>query len=218
MHSQDEQEGGCLRSSSRTRRSVNSVQQNFSQVAMMRIQGTRRRDHSITRCHASTSGEESARQTRVKICGVMTPADASMAAAAGADFIGMILWPKAKRSVDPATTGRSIADAARQHGAVPVGVFVDEDADGIVKACRDAGVNVAQVRREVEGKGFAGCADHARLIRDWTPLGASMRGISMTTCHTNCRVQIIMSGPEVFPIPLLRLPSIPYLQYGHFTI
>lgn len=39
----------------------------------------------------------------------------------------MILWPKAKRSISPATA-RQIAAVARRHGAEPVAVFVDEDA------------------------------------------------------------------------------------------
>lgn len=46
---------------------------------------------------------------------------------AGANLIGMILWPKAKRSISPATA-RQIAAVARRHGAEPVAVFVDEDA------------------------------------------------------------------------------------------
>ena len=37
------------------------------------------------------------------------------------------MWPKAKRGVSD-EVARSIATAAQQHGATPVGVFVDEDA------------------------------------------------------------------------------------------
>lgn len=40
------------------------------------------------------------------------------------------MWPKAKRGVSD-ELARSIATAAQQHGATPVGVFVDEDADTI---------------------------------------------------------------------------------------
>lgn len=45
----------------------------------------------------------------------------------GADFIGMIMWPKAKRFVS-IETARKIVAVAKDHGAQPVGVFVDEDA------------------------------------------------------------------------------------------
>jgi phosphoribosylanthranilate isomerase len=39
----------------------------------------------------------------VQICGVTNVQDAEHAVKNGADLIGMIMWPKAKRSVDDAT-------------------------------------------------------------------------------------------------------------------
>lgn len=36
----------------------------------------------------------------MQICGVTNPEDAAHAASHGADLIGMIMWPNAKRSVD----------------------------------------------------------------------------------------------------------------------
>jgi phosphoribosylanthranilate isomerase len=68
----------------------------------------------------------------VKVCGVTNAEDAIVAAQAGANLIGMILWPKAKRSI-PAAVARQLAAAARAHGAEPVGVFVDEDAATIAR-------------------------------------------------------------------------------------
>ena len=53
-------------------------------------------------------------------------------AAAGANLVGMILWPRAKRSI-PAALAREVAAAARAHGAEPVAVFVDEDAHTIAR-------------------------------------------------------------------------------------
>ena len=84
-------------------------------------------------------------ETLVKICGVTNPEDAAMAASLGADFIGMILWPRAKRSV-PFSLGAEIAAAAREGGAQPVGVFVDEGGEDIARACEAVGVSIAQVR------------------------------------------------------------------------
>lgn len=56
----------------------------------------------------------------------------------------MIMWPKAKRAVNDQTAA-AIAAAAKQHGAQPVGVFVDEDAAIITQRCRAAGIPVAQL-------------------------------------------------------------------------
>ena len=79
--------------------------------------------------------------TLIKICGVTTPEDAELAARAGADFIGMIMWPKAKRAVS-VEKARQIVESAKQHHAQPAGVFVDEDAGDtscipVKKRCRN---------------------------------------------------------------------------------
>ncbi|EFJ51069.1 hypothetical protein VOLCADRAFT_57561, partial [Volvox carteri f. nagariensis] len=79
-----------------------------------------------------------------QICGITNPDDARHAVNSGADFIGMIMWQKAKRAVS-ADTARSIAAVAREGGARAVGVFVDEDAATISARCRDAGIPVAQL-------------------------------------------------------------------------
>lgn len=71
-------------------------------------------------------------------------ADATMAAEAGADFVGMILWPRTKRTVGLGKA-KAIAIAARAGGAEPVAVFVDEDARAITAACGAIGVELAQL-------------------------------------------------------------------------
>lgn len=85
-----------------------------------------------------------AAQRYVKVCGVTNVEDAEIAAAAGANLIGMILWPRAKRSISPAVA-REIAAAARRHGAAPVAVFVDEDAATIQRVCEESEVEIAQL-------------------------------------------------------------------------
>lgn len=95
---------------------------------------------SLQRCsHIVRAG-----QPLIKICGVVSKQDAELAAGAGADYIGMILWPKARRSV-PLETAAQISEAARRHGAKPVGVFVDEDFADIVRSCKAAGIATAQL-------------------------------------------------------------------------
>ena len=79
------------------------------------------------------------------MCGLTSEADAAAAAGAGADFLGIILWPGAKRSVRPAAAA-SIAAAGRAAGARGVvGVFVSEGPDKIVGACAAAGIDTAQL-------------------------------------------------------------------------
>ena len=67
-----------------------------------------------------------------------------MATANGADFIGMILWPKSKRSVTE-DVAKAIATRAKADGAIPIAVFVDEDAATIVRVCDAIGVDHAQL-------------------------------------------------------------------------
>ncbi|WIA10122.1 hypothetical protein OEZ85_010329 [Tetradesmus obliquus] len=86
----------------------------------------------------------SQQQVLVKVCGVTTAEDAQYAAQQGANLIGMIMWPKAKRAVSD-DTAAAIAAAAKQHGAQAVGVFVDEDAATISRRCRAAGIPIAQL-------------------------------------------------------------------------
>jgi phosphoribosylanthranilate isomerase len=53
------------------------------------------------------------------------------AAQSGADLVGIILWPRSKRSVTDPERARAIANAAREGGAEPVGVFVDESTEEV---------------------------------------------------------------------------------------
>eukprot|EP00775_Hariotina_reticulata_P010897 gene10897-11051_t len=98
-----------------------------------------------------------------RVCGITNADDARHAAKQGADFIGMIMWPKAKRSVSDATAA-SIAAAAKQHGAQPVGVFVDEDAATIAQRCQAAGLGIAQLHGDASRAALANIPDNLQVV------------------------------------------------------
>lgn len=81
------------------------------------------------------------------MCGITSPKDAVIAAESGADFIGMIIWPNSKRSVS-ISTAKQISKVACEYGAKPVGVFVDDDLNTILKASDDADLEYVQVNYE----------------------------------------------------------------------
>src|SRR5947207_2652106 len=70
----------------------------------------------------------------VKICGVTTPDDAAMIVTAGADAIGVNLWPGSKRHVTPEAARDVLAVVPA--GVLKVGVFVDAPVDE-VERCVD---------------------------------------------------------------------------------
>jgi phosphoribosylanthranilate isomerase len=87
--------------------------------------------------------------TDVKICGIMTPEHARIAAQAGARYIGLVFAPSRRRvSVEQA---RRIVEALRnaneQHDThtEAVGVFVNASADEINAIAAEAGLDHAQL-------------------------------------------------------------------------
>ena len=105
----------------------------------------------------------SVQRTRIKFCGITRPQDAVVAARAGADAIGMVFYPEARRciSVDHA---REILRALPAF-VTPVGLFVDQDVEEI----RD--VAGALHLRHVQLHGHES-EDVVAALRDFTVLKA----------------------------------------------
>ncbi len=84
----------------------------------------------------------------VKICGVTTPDDAMLAAAAGADAVGFNFVAGSPRRIDP-TVARA-AVAALPPGVLAVGVFAGTPAPEILAVVRAAGLAAVQLHGHLE--------------------------------------------------------------------
>ena len=78
----------------------------------------------------------------VKICGITNAGDARVAAAAGADAVGLVFAESPRRvGVEEA---RRISMALPEY-VLSVGVFVDEEPDEVVRISREVGLDLAQL-------------------------------------------------------------------------
>lgn len=80
----------------------------------------------------------------VKICGITDAITAAESAKLGADYIGILLSKLSARAVS-LDRAKEIADAAREHGAEPVGVFADEGIEEILKIIQTLSLKVVQL-------------------------------------------------------------------------
>ncbi len=85
----------------------------------------------------------------VKICGVTTPADARLAAASGADAIGLNFVAGSPRRLEPAAA-RGVAEAVPA-GVVKVGVFAGAGADAIRAIAAEVGLDAVQLHGRLAG-------------------------------------------------------------------
>ena len=79
----------------------------------------------------------------VKICGVTRREDLDAVVGAGADFVGINLWPGSPRRVAPATA-RELREAASRTATHPVALVVDPTRDDLARA-GDLGFTIIQI-------------------------------------------------------------------------
>jgi len=82
--------------------------------------------------------------TKIKICGLMRPEDAVLAAELGADFLGFIFAKESPRYVSSAAVSAAAAQASRLRCKI-VGVFRNESAEEIERIAREAQLDYVQI-------------------------------------------------------------------------
>ncbi len=80
---------------------------------------------------------------KIKICGITNTEDAGVAVTAGADALGFVMYRKSPRWVEPAVA-RSII-AGLPPFVLPVGVFVNEEAERVRALMDECGFALAQL-------------------------------------------------------------------------
>ena len=109
---------------------------------------------STTTPTTQLSSRSSSVNVIVKICGVTTKEDCRCAIDAGATHVGMILWPKSKRSIAREVAKEIVEECKKKKSSssdatvTPVAVFVDEDGETITEICEDIGCDHAQLHGE----------------------------------------------------------------------
>jgi phosphoribosylanthranilate isomerase len=99
----------------------------------------------------------------IKICGVTTPEDAAMVIAAGANAIGVNLWPGSKRYVAPEAARAVLAVVPA--GVLKVGVFVDPaDPEEVAWQMEVLGLDRAQLHGDERAADFA-MFDPTQIVR-----------------------------------------------------
>lgn len=104
----------------------------------------------------------------VKVCGLTRAEDIAACAAAGADAIGLNLWPGSKRYVEPARAAQLAREAPA--GLLKVALFVDAPLDEVVAALTEHPFDVAQLHGDEPQDYVAALAARVGARRVWKAL------------------------------------------------
>lgn len=84
----------------------------------------------------------------IKICGIKDPDLAASAVEAGAKMVGLMMYHKSKRYVEPEQAA-IIAKSVKAKGGIPVAIFVDADADAMLTLCHLTGIETVQLHGDI---------------------------------------------------------------------
>jgi phosphoribosylanthranilate isomerase len=80
---------------------------------------------------------------KIKICGVTNVADANLVASLGADYLGLNFYKDSPRKVS-LKMAKDIVSKMPPF-TIPIGVFVDENIDELVKTVKKSGIKMVQL-------------------------------------------------------------------------
>lgn len=160
-----------------------------------------------------------ARSFIIKICGVTTPEDARTAVDAGADAIGINLWPKSKRYADD-VAARAVVEAIPA-GVLKVGVFVNAPAADVVARVAALGLDRAQLHGDEAPAEFAALPSRELVrvvrVRDEASFAAAA-GWDASLFLYDALVDGYGGAGVTAPWPLIeRLARRPFLLAGGLT-
>lgn len=93
-------------------------------------------------------------QLLIKVCGITDPTTATAAATAGADYIGMVFDKNSVRFL-PEVEAHAIVQATIAAGAIPVAVFVEQNAETITQICKLLSINTVQLHGNIARSALA---------------------------------------------------------------
>jgi len=117
---------------------------------------------------------------KIKVCGITTYEDASLALELGADALGFNFFPRSPRYLSPAAA-RSIIRRLPPF-VLPVGVFVNEPEAIVSETARESGISVLQLHGDEP-------PEYCRRLSSWTLIKALRLGSSSAVPHAEYPVQ-----------------------------